>query len=119
MELKPFPTWEEATEGITDSRFVGHTKIPLNNTASTQDGARIMYDRLYMMLADPFRVSVDLERLKKLFPYYCDDCRQQRTCNVPICTEENSYDLVNKTIPTDRDACHAHLLVHLEGRDGE
>ena len=45
-----FPTWDEAISGITDSRFVGHQKIPRLNTNCTRDGARIMYDRLYVLM---------------------------------------------------------------------
>ncbi len=45
-----FPTWDEAISGITDSRFVGHEKISKLNTNCTRAGARIMYDRLYVLI---------------------------------------------------------------------
>ena len=50
--LLAFPSWEDACSGITDSRFVGHPKITREQTNRTKDGARIMYDRLYVMLAN-------------------------------------------------------------------
>ena len=40
-----FPSWEDATKGITDSRF---TELPEKNTI--RQGARIMYDMLYRMM---------------------------------------------------------------------
>lgn len=45
-----FPTWDEAISGITDSRFVGHQKINQLHTNCTRAGARIMYDRLYVLM---------------------------------------------------------------------
>lgn len=65
------------------------------------------------------KVFVNEDKLKKIFPYYCDDCKQQHTCDVPIAREENIYNLVNKTIPTDRNACHAHLLACLQREDSD
>ena len=49
-----FPTWEEATSGIDDSRFVGHAKIAALETNCTRAGARIMYDRLWGLLHHRF-----------------------------------------------------------------
>ena len=46
-----FPTFEEAMDGITDSRVVGHAKIDKSSVYSAREGARIMYDRLYVMFA--------------------------------------------------------------------
>jgi len=48
--MKNFPTWEESLNGITDSRIVGHPKINPKDVNLAKDGARIMYDRLYIML---------------------------------------------------------------------
>jgi len=42
---KEFPTWQEAVDGITDSRFT--EMVDMNVVRS---GGRIMYDRLYSML---------------------------------------------------------------------
>lgn len=58
-----FPTWDEAISGITDSRFVGHQKIPRLNTNCTRDGARIMYDRLYVLM----KSNVQIEPPPRLF----------------------------------------------------
>jgi len=52
-----FPTWEEAISGITDSRFVGHKKIDKMHTNCTRGGARIMYDRLYVLMKSNAKVS--------------------------------------------------------------
>lgn len=101
MELKPFPTWEEATEEITDSRFVGHAKIPLNVTASVQDGARIMYDRLYTMLQDPSRVSVDRDRLDEiaLSAEYCPSPLMKDKNKRPIVCQANNGAMPDTCIP--------------------
>ena len=48
--MKNFPTWEESLNGITDSRIVGHAKINPKDVNLAKAGARIMYDRLYIML---------------------------------------------------------------------
>jgi len=52
-----FPTWDEVTERIEDSRFfVGHNKRKYSPLAITdyqiaiRTGARIMYDELYVMI---------------------------------------------------------------------
>ena len=52
-----FPSWEDAIAGITDSRFVGHRKIDGLHTNCTRAGARIMYDRLYVLLKSNAEVS--------------------------------------------------------------
>ena len=52
-----FPTWDEAISGITDSRFVGHQKINELHTNCTRAGARIMYDRLYVLMKSNAEVT--------------------------------------------------------------
>jgi hypothetical protein len=50
-EMK-IPTWEEAIDGIADSRF---TTLAYN-AIHVRTGARIMYDRLFSMLNDNSRL---------------------------------------------------------------
>jgi len=53
MEQQPevsegFPSWQEAVDGITDSRFNEYRDMNI-----VRSGGRIMYDRLYIMLQSP------------------------------------------------------------------
>ena len=44
------PTWEEAIDGITDSRFTSERMPVSYNPYDVRAGARIMYDRIYSMI---------------------------------------------------------------------
>jgi hypothetical protein len=46
---RPFPAYEEAMKKITDSRVVGHAKMPDNEVNFTRAGTRIMYDQIRSM----------------------------------------------------------------------
>ena len=45
-----FPTWEQATDEIEDSRFKENRLQTDKETILVRSGARIMYDRLYSMM---------------------------------------------------------------------
>ncbi len=70
------PTWEEAIDGITDSRF---TTLPCRYDVST--GARIMYDRLFVMLNNNSRLieaqvmRLGMERAKEIAEELYDEFR--------------------------------------------
>lgn len=56
------PTWDDAIVGITDSRFLGYRFQSAAETNLVQTGARIMYDRIYSMLAEQQRRAEGGER---------------------------------------------------------
>jgi hypothetical protein len=105
----PFPTWEEATKGITDSRFTLNG-LGLENTKA---GARIMYDRLYSMI-DEYLASrpsneVTGEMIEKYEPYFgwCDVSRcNNEGCSGGIAWKESGYWTV----------CTEHSRAHREGK---
>ena len=64
MENNKFPTWDETISGIADKRFID--SVYSNTTRYyVKVGARIMYDRLCTMLADP---NKKIQRTQKAVP---------------------------------------------------
>ena len=64
-----FPTWEEAISEIEDSRF---TELP--DKYHVRAGARIMYDRLYIMFHDAAVLTSKCSGQEKSVIATCSKC---------------------------------------------